>query len=296
MEYSDERIHLLHEYVKHVKLIKLYAWEPFFTQKIFTVRQLQNRYNWKMILVSTVTRFLGTVSPLLVSLATFAIYVGYFGYRLDAATVFTALMLFTTMKEPMSKLPEATNLLVKCAISSSRIEKFLCEPEKDESSADKQKTISETAMLDTRRLKSVMKDSKPVFVLRNVFAGWQKRPNGHSVIENISLTIPKGKLIFIVGNVGSGKTTLLHTLMNECFIHSGSLDRNVSDIAYCGQLPWIQEDTIRNNILFGEKFKLAHYLETIKSCALIRDLELLKDADWSLIGDRDGVQLSGGQR
>lgn len=139
------------------------------------------------------------------------------------------------------------------------------------------------------------KDVRPAFTLRNLSAGWQ--PDGESaVIRNINLTIGRGKLVFIVGPVGSGKTSLLHTLMRECFVHQGSVETDGSDIAYCCQQPWIQEDSIRQNITFGEKFKLGHYLETIKSCALIRDMELLKDADWSMIGDRDGVQLSGGQR
>ena len=88
----------------------------------------------------------------------------------------------------------------------------------------------------------------------------------------------------------------MQTLMNECFVYSGKIERSASEISYCSQVPWIQEDSIRQNILFGEKFKLYDYLQTIKNCALVRDLELLKDADWSFIGDKDGVQLSGGQR
>jgi ATP-binding cassette subfamily C (CFTR/MRP) protein 1 len=48
--------------------------------------------------------------------------------------------------------------------------------------------------------------------------------------------------------------------------------------------------------LFGEPFDLHHYIDVITNCALIRDLELLKDGDLSVIGDHDGVQLSGGQR
>ena len=61
------------------------------------------------------------------------------------------------------------------------------------------------------------------------------------------------------------------------------------------QNPWIQNKTIRDNILFGHPFDNERYNRTIKSCQLIDDLEILKGGDLTEIGER-GINLSGGQK
>jgi ABC-type transport system involved in cytochrome bd biosynthesis fused ATPase/permease subunit len=66
-------------------------------------------------------------------------------------------------------------------------------------------------------------------------------------------------------------------------------------VAYCGQQPFIQNATVKENILFGEPFVLERYLQTLSSCALGPDLEILPARDETEIGER-GINLSGGQK
>ncbi len=89
---------------------------------------------------------------------------------------------------------------------------------------------------------------------------------------------------------------MLATLLKETCVHRGVVDSGSTGVGYCTQQPWLLADTIRENIVFGEQFHLQHYLDTISDCALIRDLERLRDGDLSVLGDTDGIQLSGGQR
>ncbi|KAK4802341.1 hypothetical protein SAY86_000544 [Trapa natans] len=66
-------------------------------------------------------------------------------------------------------------------------------------------------------------------------------------------------------------------------------------IAYVSQTAWIQTGTIQDNILFGSPMDPTRYKETIRTCALEKDIDMLPYGDLTGIGER-GVNLSGGQK
>ena len=66
-------------------------------------------------------------------------------------------------------------------------------------------------------------------------------------------------------------------------------------IAYVAQVPWLENATIRDNILFGLPFKKDMYDMAIDASALLNDLAFLADGDLTEIGAR-GINLSGGQK
>lgn len=53
--------------------------------------------------------------------------------------------------------------------------------------------------------------------------------------------------------------------------------------------------SVRQNILFGQSFQKARYMEVCRVCALERDISLFPHGDKTVVGER-GVSLSGGQR
>ena len=61
------------------------------------------------------------------------------------------------------------------------------------------------------------------------------------------------------------------------------------------QNPWIQNKTIRDNILFGLPLHEHRYNRAIEACQLAADLEILKGGDLTEIGEK-GINLSGGQK
>lgn len=61
------------------------------------------------------------------------------------------------------------------------------------------------------------------------------------------------------------------------------------------QSPWIQNMTIRDNILFGSPYSKDRYQETLRICELERDLSLMPGGDLTEIGE-SGLNLSGGQK
>ncbi|EYC38268.1 hypothetical protein Y032_0728g1885 [Ancylostoma ceylanicum] len=66
-------------------------------------------------------------------------------------------------------------------------------------------------------------------------------------------------------------------------------------VAYVPQLPWIQNMTVRDNILFGKPFDKRRYNQVLNACALKPDLKILPNGDMTEIGEK-GINLSGGQK
>lgn len=57
-------------------------------------------------------------------------------------------------------------------------------------------------------------------------------------------------------------------------------------LAYVPQQAWIQNATLKDNILFGSELDEARYQQVIKACALLPDLELLPAGDQTEIGEK----------
>ncbi|KAJ2882602.1 ATP-binding cassette glutathione S-conjugate transporter ycf1 [Coemansia aciculifera] len=86
----------------------------------------------------------------------------------------------------------------------------------------------------------------------------------------------------------------LEPLFRELEMTKGS-GKVVGRIGYMEQSPWIMNDTMRANILFGRDFDEGYYWKVIHACALTQDLESWPDSDLTMIGER-GINISGGQR
>ncbi|KIJ38897.1 hypothetical protein M422DRAFT_781226 [Sphaerobolus stellatus SS14] len=125
-------------------------------------------------------------------------------------------------------------------------------------------------------------------------------------LRDINLTLEKGKLTVVTGPTASGKTALLMALLGEMDRIDGSqiipknpsvVDRHglMNSIAYAAQTPWLQQQSIRDNIIFEYPFDQERYDAVIEACALNPDFKALEDGDLTEIGSK-GVSLSGGQK
>ncbi|KAJ2806690.1 hypothetical protein H4S07_003742, partial [Coemansia furcata] len=120
---------------------------------------------------------------------------------------------------------------------------------------------------------------------------WTRRDD---VLKNVSLNINAAELVAVVGKTGSGKSSLLLALCKELEMTKGA-GKVVGKIGYMEQSPWIMNDTLRANILFGREFDEEYFWKVIHACALIQDLKSWPDSDLTIIGER-GINISGGQR
>jgi ABC-type multidrug transport system fused ATPase/permease subunit len=118
--------------------------------------------------------------------------------------------------------------------------------------------------------------------------------SGKITLTDINLEAGPGQLLCIYGVTGGGKSSLLLGILGEIRKLKGSVNL-CGSIAYCSQRAWIQNATVRDNILFGLPFEQDHYTRVIRACALESDLELLEHGDETEIGEK-GINLSGGQQ
>ncbi|EFI26687.1 ATP-binding cassette [Coprinopsis cinerea okayama7 len=66
-------------------------------------------------------------------------------------------------------------------------------------------------------------------------------------------------------------------------------------VAYVPQIPWIQNATVRENVIFGQPDNETRFQEMIKACSLTHDLAVLPHRELTEIGEK-GINLSGGQK
>ncbi|GMF38823.1 unnamed protein product [Phytophthora lilii] len=106
---------------------------------------------------------------------------------------------------------------------------------------------------------------------------------------NVVLSIENGAF-----GVGSGKSSLCSALLGEMDKLAGNVFVRGS-VAYYSQETWIQNMTIRDNILFGLPYNKEKYARVITACGLVPDLQQFPGGDSTEIGQK-GVNLSGGQK
>ena len=117
-------------------------------------------------------------------------------------------------------------------------------------------------------------------------------------LKNINFMVKPGEVLGVIGEVGSGKSSLLQAILNCLILLNPKECDGVhikGKIGYVSQIPWIQNETIKNNILFFKKFNRERYEEVLDKCQLKYDLDILEGGDLTEIGEK-GVNLSGGQK
>ncbi|KAJ1665516.1 hypothetical protein EV178_003158 [Coemansia sp. RSA 1646] len=133
--------------------------------------------------------------------------------------------------------------------------------------------------------------SEPSMTLDNCDFALKKN---ETVLKNISFNAKNGELVAVVGKTGSGKSSLLLSICGEVEMTKGS-GAVFGSVALMEQTPWIINDTIRENILFGREYDEYHYKCVVEACALTDDIKTWTNGDKTVIGER-GINISGGQR
>uniref|UniRef100_A0A672QTB7 Multidrug resistance-associated protein 1 n=1 Tax=Sinocyclocheilus grahami TaxID=75366 RepID=A0A672QTB7_SINGR len=273
MKSKDNRIKLMNEVLNGIKVLKLYAWELAFKDKVSAIRESELRVLKKTAYLGAVSTFTWVCAPFLVALSTFAVYVLMDEHNiLDAQKAFVSLALFNILRFPLNMLPMVISSMVQASVSMKRLRVFLSHEELDEDNVERP-AITACEIVDGAF--SWSKDDSPT-------------------LKRINVRIPEGALVAVVGHVGSGKSSLLSALLGEMQKQEGSVSIKGS-VAYVPQQAWIQNTTLKDNILFGRDAKDSWYQKVVEACALLPDLEILPGGDLTEIGEK-GVNLSGGQK
>ena len=83
-------------------------------------------------------------------------------------------------------------------------------------------------------------------------------------LHDLNVEIGRHELVAVIGTVGSGKTSLLAALAGDMRQTNGEVTLGASR-AFCPQYAWIQNATVKQNILFGKEFDKQWYADVIKA-------------------------------
>ncbi|KAL9833557.1 ATP-binding cassette sub-family C member 3 isoform 2-T2 [Geothlypis trichas] len=276
MRYKDSRIKLMNEILGGIKVLKLYAWEPSFSEKVLEIRKNELKVLKKSAYLNSLSTFAWISAPFLVALTTFAVYVSVDEKNiLDAEKAFVSLSLFNILKFPLNMLPQVISNIAQTSVSLKRIQQFLSHDELNPNCVEKKVIAPGNAIS-----------------VRNATFSWGKELK--PTLKDINMLIPSGSLVAIVGHVGCGKSSLVSALLGEMEKLEGEVAVKGS-VAYVPQQAWIQNATLKDNILFGQAPNEEKYQDALEACALKADLEVLPGGDQTEIGEK-GINLSGGQR
>ncbi|KAL5715205.1 ATP-binding cassette sub- C member 9 [Ranunculus cassubicifolius] len=276
MEAKDNRMKVTSEVLRHMKTLKLQAWDSQYTSKLESLRKVEYQWLWKSLRLSAISAFIFWGNPTFISVMTFGSCI-LMGIPLTAGRVLSALATFQMLQDPIFKIPDLLSVIAQSKVSMDRVASYL---QKEEMQTD--------AVMFVQKHES----QNDVEVDNGIFS-WDpesKKPT----LERIHLKVNRGMKVAICGTVGSGKSSMLSCILGEIPKISGHVKISGRK-AYVPQSPWILTGTVRDNILFGNQYEKAKYDRTVGACALTKDFELFPSGDLTEIGER-GINMSGGQK
>jgi ABC-type multidrug transport system fused ATPase/permease subunit len=277
MKDKDKRAKTMDEILSGIKVLKLYGWEPSFAEQVKKIRSKEVANLSKQSYFMSIITFTLSCAPIFVALASFVTYVLVDpSNNLDPSKAFVSLTLFNLVRLPLTFLPLLLTFGTMFLVSMKRVSKFLNCDEADQ---------------DAIVYKNNMHDS--AVKIENATFSWTKEQLTPT-LQDVNIDIKKGELVAIVGRVGSGKSSLLSTLLNDIYKLKGNVSINGS-LAYVPQQAWIQNATLRQNIVFTNRFDESKYKKVIEASALTSDIKILAAGDNTEIGEK-GINLSGGQK
>ncbi|MBC7943508.1 ABC transporter ATP-binding protein [Candidatus Saccharibacteria bacterium] len=166
--------------------------------------------------------------------------------------------------------------------------------------------LAQTSVVNDKPNAYLLHDITPTIELSNV--SYRYVDSGEDVLRNITLSIPAGQKVGLVGQSGAGKTTITHLLLRFSDVSGGSIVidghdiRDVSqeslrkNIAYVPQEPMLFHRSLRENIAYGKTDASDEEIyKAIKQANASEFIDKLPNGLDTIVGER-GIKLSGGQR
>jgi subfamily B ATP-binding cassette protein MsbA len=226
----------------------------------------------------------------------FIVFLLYFGQReivagrMNAAQFLTFLFFLFRSYDPMRKLSRLQNNMEQALAAAHHVWEIM----------------DEHAQLPEKKDAIELKPLSRHIELRNVSFGYANEER--SVLREVTLKIPAGSMVALVGESGGGKSTLTKLLprfhdptsggvfWDDSDLRDATISSLRSQIALVPQETVLFNDTVRNNIAYGKPDASQEEIEEAARISFAHDfiMELPQQYD-TVVGER-GIFLSGGQR
>ncbi|EMD39545.1 hypothetical protein CERSUDRAFT_150070 [Gelatoporia subvermispora B] len=299
MSKTDARVQIVTDTLNVFRMIKLFGWEPRAAEELSRKRDEELEWAKTYKLLGLLIWMVSYTVPLIVMLTTFFTYSVIMKRAMTASKVFPAMSAFEMLADSLQRIWRSVPMLVEGKVSLERVDEVLHETEL----LDQFTAQNDSPLESTQQHMSLSGD---VGIRESTFT-WSSERDGTSTSRRKFTLCVADELIFkqysinlIIGPTGAGKTSLLMALLGEMHYIPMSPESFVSlpragGIAYAAQESWVQNETIRENILFGSPFDEERYNKVIEQCALKPDISLFDAGDMTEVGEK-GITLSGGQK
>lgn len=258
-----------------------------FLQSNNLFRNTINKVNTRQQMAHPMSEFLGTILIVIVLWFGGTLILNNSGTIDATAFIFYMTILYSVIN-PLKDFSKASYNIPKGLASMERVDKILM--------AENKMKISEHPV--------PIPPLKEKIEFRNVSFKYDSR----WVLQNINLTIEKGKTIALVGQSGSGKSTMVDLIPRYYDVQEGEItidgvnvkDATLHDLrsimGNVNQEAILFNDTFYNNITFGvENATMEQVIEAAKIANAHEFIITSEKGYDTMIGDRGG-KLSGGQR
>jgi ABC-type multidrug transport system fused ATPase/permease subunit len=312
MAVRDKKTKVVSEALQGIRQIKFSAIEPEWTDKINKARDEELAQLWQTKLNNLYMMLGAEIGPVMLTVSTLATFAWLHG-SLHPSVAFTSLGVLMQLEGVLGMVPFLLVLGINAKVSCDRIDAFLRSPEKPENTLPgdsiifNKVSVSFPSKMDGQE-KDEDQDEEEAEATRLAL-------EYRFVLRDLNLEFPNHRLSVISGPTGSGKSLLLASILGEVDVLEGHItvprpppiDQRFdskataadwiipSCIAFVAQTPWIENMSIKDNILFGLPYDETRYNKVLKACALAKDLTLFDDGDLTEVGAQ-GISLSGGQK
>lgn len=252
MKCKDGRMAKIVEVFQGIRVLKYFVWEDLFQGLVRGLREKELQQLRAFNVLTAFSSFAWLFAPVLVALVTFSVYAAL-GHDLTPSVAFSSVALFNVLRFPLNVLPNVVSSIVELRVSLTRMQAFLDTPE---------------------RAPYLSPPQQPGACIEMVGATFAWPETAEPTLVEASFALQRGQIAAVAGRVGSGKSSLLAALLGDMQLRSGRVSLEGS-VAYVAQTPWIQNCSLRDNVLFGQPFDAERYARALDVCQLRPDLETL---------------------
>ncbi|BFM49243.1 ATP-binding cassette domain-containing protein [Marinomonas sp. THO17] len=259
---------LITEFIDKFKPIRTANYSDFFKKNVQNIRDEETALLYKRNLITLVISSISHVSVLAMMLMCFFLLIQN-DHDFNMGDVFVLVSIFTLIQFPIVDMPKKINALINSTISLNRLVEFFNIDDSVENEIDISMNLGDLELINLST-------------------------ENKEILSDVNLYVNKGECIAIFGDTASGKTLIFDIITGKKTDFMGCIRFN-GKIHYLEHSPWLANDTIKNNILFGQDYREEDYKKILFQCDLYDDLEKFPFGDNTLVGEM-GSLLSGGQK
>lgn len=226
------------------------------------------------------------------------------GKTLTVPETFAVVALVSAMGEPVGNIFVQCAQYLPCLDNFANIQEFLLSEElihsliatdaAEAEQADEPRERRQDMDRPLYALAKALRFTDP-YIVELVQASLTCAQGERTILDRLNLGLAPGTTTVITGPIGCGKTAILKTLIGERRLDGGRILMGTKSVAYCGHVPWLENTSIRRNIVGGDIYDREWYMEVLDACGLRDDLKSFRQGDCTLAGV-DGCNLSGDQK